>query len=100
MTGFVRFLTLLVVAGIPIVSEAAAPDPSDPAASVPAVVPGPALAGYRKAIDPALAGWAEVHRDLGGADASGMHDGHAAHDTAPSTASEQDPHAGHRMERQ
>jgi len=99
MTGFFRFLTLVAVAGCAIAANAAAPDPSDPAAIVPAVVPAPAFAGYRKAPEEALAGWAEVHRDLGGADASGMHDGHAAHDADPSTASEQDPHAGHRMER-
>lgn len=100
MSGFFRFLALVVVAGFPVFSEAAALDPSDPAAVVPAVVPAPAFAGYRKGSEEALAGWADVHRDLGGADASAIHDGHGANDSVPSAGSEQDPHAGHRMERQ
>lgn len=102
MTGLFRFLTLFVVAGFPIASEAAAPDPSDPAAVVPAVAPASALASYRKAPEEARAGWAEAHRDLTGADASESHADHAGHGAEPAAedtkASGSDPHAGHRMD--
>lgn len=107
MTRVIRCLPLFAAMLWPAASNsvAATPDPSDPAAAVPMVVVQPALAGYRPAGENALAGWAEVHREVQGAGTG--HAGHgatrAAPEKSPASAApetpEQDPHAGHRMDR-
>ncbi|MCW5624046.1 MAG: hypothetical protein KIT73_04925 [Burkholderiales bacterium] len=109
MTRVIRFLPLFAAFVWPAasLSVAASPDPSDPAAVVPAVVVLPALTGYRVAAENALASWAEVHREVQGSSTDGGHAGHGAarpmpDQSGPSIAPEtpnKDPHAGHRMER-
>lgn len=89
-------------------SLAAQPDPSDPAASVPALEVPAALAGYRPARENPLAGWKDVHREVLDAGTGGGHAGHGSAASSPPQPTpsattppgvDDDPHAGHRTNR-
>ena len=110
MSRFNRVLPLCTAAAMCTASWslAAQPDPSDPAASVPALEVPAALASYRPDRENPMAGWADVHREVLDADTGSGHSGHGSAAPSPrestpskttSPAGDDDPHAGHRTNR-